>query len=188
MPEQIGYLTSMGLNYGWGPTSMMEWLLEHIHIYTGLPWFGSIALTAIVIRIALFKPALDATETGAKFTELRKNPRFAELMTARMEAFRDPERRMEGMVMSQEIKQMQKQAGIKMWKTFVPLLQIPLGFGMFRLLRGMAELPIPALETGGLAWFMNLTVPDPLFILPLVSTGIMWWIMKVSNSTSAVEA
>jgi YidC/Oxa1 family membrane protein insertase len=179
LPEQIGYLKSLGLSYGWGPTAGMQWLLEHIYIYTGIPWWGSIALTALAVRAALFRPALVASEQSAKFAELRQTPKFAETQRRAMEALRDPERRQEGMQLRREMGFLQKQAGVKIWKSFVPLLQIPVGFGMFRLLRGMSGLPVPSMETGGFLWFTDLTVPDPYFLLPIASSGLMWWIMKV---------
>jgi YidC/Oxa1 family membrane protein insertase len=157
----------------------MQWTLEHIHVYTGLPWFASIAVTALVVRLALFKPSLTAAEQSAKLTELRKNPRFLEVQKTMMEALRDPDRRMEGMMLRREFGAMRQKAGVKIWKTLVPLLQLPIGLGMFRLLRGMATLPVPGMENGGFLWFTDLTIPDPLFVLPIASAGIMWWIMKV---------
>lgn len=33
IPEQIGYLKDLGLDYGWGPTSFVQWLIENIHVY-----------------------------------------------------------------------------------------------------------------------------------------------------------
>ena len=52
-------------------------------------------------------------------------------------------------------------------------------FGMFRLLRGMAALPVPGLEDGGILWFQDLTMPDPFYILPVASAAVMYYIMKV---------
>ena len=38
MPENIGYLQKIGLDYGYGPTSIMQWIVEHIHVYSGWGW------------------------------------------------------------------------------------------------------------------------------------------------------
>ncbi|KAK8048049.1 mitochondrial export translocase [Apiospora saccharicola] len=40
---------------------------------------------------------------------------------------------------------------------------------MFRLLRAMAALPVPSLETGGIAWFTDLSVYDPTYALPMAT-------------------
>ncbi len=75
---------------------------------------------------------------------------------------------------------MQRERGVVVWKTFVPLVQLPLGFGMFRLLRSMATLPVPSFEDGGVLWFLDLTVPDPFFVLPLASAAMMYLSLRVS--------
>ncbi|KAL1858941.1 hypothetical protein VTK73DRAFT_7737 [Phialemonium thermophilum] len=51
---------------------------------------------------------------------------------------------------------------------------------MLRLFRGMAALPVPSLETGGALWFPDLTVPDPLFILPVASSVLLYLVMKMN--------
>ncbi|TPP59261.1 Mitochondrial inner membrane protein OXA1L [Fasciola gigantica] len=33
----------------------------------------------------------------------------------------------------------------------------------------MTSLPVPSMRTGGLAWFSDLTIPDPYYLLPLLS-------------------
>lgn len=44
----------------------------------------------------------------------------------------------------------------------------------------MANLPVPSLQTGGLWWFQDLTVSDPIYVLPLVVTATMWCVLEVS--------
>lgn len=68
-----------------------------------------------------------------------------------------------------------------MWRLFVPMLQVPIGFATFRLMRGMADLPVPGLDDGGFLWLTDLTQSDPYFILPIV-TGIAFHLtFKVSG-------
>ena len=79
----------------------------------------------------------------------------------------------------QEMQMINKRAGIKLWKSFVPAIQMFTGYGTFMILRGMARLPVPGLEHGGVLWFHNLAVPDPFFILPLATAGILHWVLRV---------
>lgn len=37
----------------------------------------------------------------------------------------------------------------------------------------MAHLPVESLATGGLLWFKDLTVPDPIFLLPVVTMATL---------------
>ncbi|KAK3941033.1 mitochondrial inner membrane protein OXA1 [Diplogelasinospora grovesii] len=173
MPEQIGFLKALGLEYGWGPSSMMEWVLEHIYIYTGLPWWASLATVAILARIAIFKPSLTAAEHSQKLQELRKNPRYNEAMKEMQEAAMKTKDQMAMMKARNEMRQMHRAIGLQQWKAFVPLLNVPIAYGMLRLVRGMAALPVPSLETGGMLWFPDLTIADPYFILPVL-TGLIF--------------
>ena len=53
-------------------------------------------------------------------------------------------------------------------KSFVPMLaQAPLFISFFLAIQRMALLP--SFESGGAAWFTNLAVADPMYIMPLLS-------------------
>jgi YidC/Oxa1 family membrane protein insertase len=174
IPEQIGYLKHLGLDFGWGPTAMCEWLLEHIYIYTGLPWWGAIAVAAVGFRVVMFWPSMTGAKHGARMAILQKNPEFvkanAEVKQLMWQADQDP---MEIMKARGKISRMTKQAGVSMAKTILaPIAIVPFSFGMFRLLRGMTALPVPSLETGGFAWIMDLTVYDPTYMLPLATAAL----------------
>ena len=53
-------------------------------------------------------------------------------------------------------------------KSFVPMLaQAPLFISFFLAIQRMAVLP--SFETGGTAWFTNLAIADPMYIMPLLS-------------------
>jgi len=180
--DQIGYLHSLGLDFGWGPTSVMQYVLEHIHVYTGLPWWGSIALACVAIRGIVFLPALRAQENTQKMSELRHNPEWAQAADVMKKAMWDPspEGRPRAMQARGTMMVIQRRAGVSMWKSWIPLIQIPFGIGMFRLLNGMTKLPVPGLDEGGLLWVKDLTVSDPLFALPLAASAIMVVVMRVS--------
>ncbi|KAL2191527.1 TOM13-domain-containing protein [Thermothelomyces heterothallicus CBS 203.75] len=171
IPEQIGFLKTLGLEYGWGPTSIMQTILESVYVYTGLPWWASIAVVAVGIRLALLKPALDASENSIKYQELLKDPRY-QAATEEMKRVLVTGNHLAGAEARAKIALMNKAAGYSLWKNFVPMIQLPIGIGMFRLIKGMSALPVPSFETGGILWFTDLTASDPLFILP-IATGII---------------
>ncbi|KAL1890063.1 hypothetical protein Sste5346_008499 [Sporothrix stenoceras] len=187
--NQIGYLNALGLDFGWGPTSMCQWLLEHVHVYTGLPWWASVVGVALMFRAAIFLPSLTAAEHSAKLQVLRRNPRYAQAM-AEMQANAlkgGQGGQAKAMEARLTMKRMQEAMNVSTWKMFVPMINIPFGYGMFRLLRSMSALPVPGLETGGILWFTDLTVPDPYFVLPLASAGIMYLIFRTNMRYMAPE-
>jgi len=154
----------------------MEWLLEHVHIFAGTPWWASIAITAVVVRAALFVPYIRAAENGAKMHAISH---ITKPLTAKMaEAFRAGDKTA-ATQLRQEIKTINTRAGIKLWKSFVPALQMFSGYGTFVLLRAMAQLPVPGFEDGGMLWFHNLAVADPLYVLPVATAGVLHWVLRV---------
>ena len=181
-PETIGYLKDLGLDFGWGPTALVEYLLEHIHVYTATPWWASIALTALVIRLALLKPYVDAADVSARAATIAE---VQKPIKARLDAAKAARDQTKVMQATEELLALHRQAGIRIWKSAVPMLQLPIGFGIFRLLRRMAELPVPGLEDGGFLWLKDLTMSDPYYILPaLTGLGIYYTVKVVKDRQS----
>ncbi|PNY23669.1 Mitochondrial inner membrane protein OXA1, partial [Tolypocladium capitatum] len=172
MPEQLGYLHAIGLDYGWGPTSVMQWTLEHVHIWMGLGWGASIMATAFVLRAIMFYPQIRSLKFNAVMQNMRKDPRSQEAMKLVQQGFqeRDMEMRQKGQYLN---KMLREQYGASNWGIMWSLMQIPFTFGLFRIVSGMTNIPVPSLETAGFLWFTDLTATDPYFILPAVGTGLM---------------
>jgi YidC/Oxa1 family membrane protein insertase len=178
IPERIGYLKELGLDYGWGPTAIMEWILEHIHVLAGTPWWASIGLTAIAVRVLMFKPYMDAADVGARMQSIKHIT--APITQALQESQRAGD--VAGVFAKRaELKMVHQRAGINFFKSLVPMFQVFAGYGSFVLLRGMANLPVPGLETGGVLWFQNLTIPDPYILLPLGTAAILHYVLRVSS-------
>ncbi|KAF2994644.1 Mitochondrial inner membrane protein oxa1 [Neopestalotiopsis sp. 37M] len=174
IPEQIGYLKHLGLDFGWGPTAMCEWFLEHIYIYTGLPWWAAIAAAAFGVRLLWAYPTIIGQQHAAKLALLQKDPEFIKASAEAKQIMWDKDApTMEKMKVQSRVQAITRRAGVSYARTFLPPLAIvPFSFGMFRLLRAMAALPVPSLETGGFAWITDLTVYDPTYILPLASAAL----------------
>lgn len=51
----------------------------------------------------------------------------------------------------------------------------------------MANLPIESMKTGGMYWFTDLTVPDPYYILPLVTCTTVWIMLEVGTAGVATK-
>jgi len=51
-----------------------------------------------------------------------------------------------------------------------PFIQAPIFISFFFGIRGMANLPLDSFKDGGILWFTDLTLPDPLYILPVVTS------------------
>lgn len=52
---------------------------------------------------------------------------------------------------------------------------------MFIAIRQMANLPVESMKTGGLAWFPDLTISDPYYVLPLMTVGVLYAAIEVGT-------
>ncbi|PBP23628.1 inner membrane protein OXA1 [Diplocarpon rosae] len=181
MPESIGYLKSLGLDFGYGPTSIMEFILEHVHVYAGTPWWLSITLTAILMRAVLFKGYINAAENATRMQVIAP---ITKPITTKMQEAAAAGNHELTMQLRAELSGINQRAGIKIFRSLVPLLQAFLGYGTFILLRAMSKIPVPGLETGGILWFYNLAVPDPYLFLPIATAGILHWVLRKGGEMS----
>lgn len=70
----------------------------------------------------------------------------------------------------------------------VPLAQAPLFISFFIGLRQMANAPVESMATGGLFWFVDLTVPDQFFLLPIITSFTMLATIEVGTDGARLAA
>lgn len=186
IPESVGYLKEVcGLDYGWGPTSMLQFVVEHIHINGGLAWGASIVSVAVLIRLLVFPMAMAASDQSIKMKQMTPLLKPLQEDIKKASLAKDTAKQLEVRV---KIQTLNKEYGVKYSRLFLPILiQVPLGFSGFRLFRGMASLPVPALETEKWLWINDLTTSDPYIILPLISGATLYTSLKVRFGLLIVE-
>ncbi len=132
----------------------------------------------LIIRALLLKLYIDASDSNARRQLLKP---LEEPITARIKAAQAARDQKALAVAWAERRVLYKSAGIAWWKSLAPFLQLPIGFGTFRLMRGMAWLPVPGFDTGGLLWMPDLTQSDPYFILPMATAAAYYFTFKVRS-------
>lgn len=182
-PGQIGYLHDIGLDYGWGPTSTIQWLLEHVHVYTGMPWWGSLIVTAVSLRLAMFPLFLKSADSQARSAAIVS---VTKPYTDRMTAAQKEGNQAEMMLCWQEVRRIRKEAGVSMVSQLGPVaLQGVVGYCGFKLTKAMATLPVPAFRDGGLLWLSDLTIPDGYLILPGIMALTMHAVIRMGGETGS---
>jgi YidC/Oxa1 family membrane protein insertase len=74
-----------------------------------------------------------------------------------------------------------KDVGVDIWKQVgAGVAQGVFGYGAWRAIGGLSKLPAPGMSTDGWAWFTDLTVADPYYLLPVMTGGVLFVLMKVS--------
>jgi len=142
---------------------------------TGLPWWATIAVTTIGLR-TLTSPFLIANlRQAAKYKTLQ--PKLTKLQE-RMSLARNKDIQAE---LALEYKEFVMKHVQPVKRLALGLAQAPIFIVMFLTLRHMAD-AVPALQTGGTAWFVDLTLADPYCRLPLVIAGTLLLTMKVGSA------
>ncbi|KAK6514090.1 Mitochondrial inner membrane protein oxa1 [Arthrobotrys conoides] len=174
-PDTFGYLYALGLDNGWGPTTMMQTVLESLHVFAGAPWWAAAVLATVGLR-ALFLPIfISVSDNTARMKELQ--PLMLPYMERQRNAVKNADLQAQQQLKT-EIMSLYKRAGVSPLKSLSNLIQIPFQFGSFMILRQMAYLPVPGLEHSGILWFQDLTSADPLFLLPALSSGFLYLSLK----------
>ena len=83
-------------------------------------------------------------------------------------------------VLGQEMQKFMKEKNINPFKNIVPIMfQLPFFMSMFLGLRGMANLPLESMMSGGLYWFKDMTVPDPFYVLPALVSATLFLQIRI---------
>lgn len=183
IPEGIGYLKQIGLDYGTGPTSGIEWILEHMHIWGGLPWWGSIVATAVVLRLATFPFYLKSADQAARTSAMVS---ITKPISDRMTAAQKAGDQAGVMAAWTELKDVRARAGISLTAPLVPaFIQGVIGFCGFRLLKAAAALPVPGFKDGGFLWLSDLTISDGYLLMPALMAATVHVMVRYGGETGS---
>lgn len=159
-------LASIGLG-GWTPVGILQHCLEFLHISCDLPWWGAIVISTICMRVLLTPVVIIAQRNAANMSKVL--PMVQEIQQKITES-RQMGNASETARYSQELVQLMSKGGVSPLKSMlVPMAQAPIFISYFLALRRMVNAPVESLETGGMLWFMDLTVPDPYYLLPILT-------------------
>ncbi|XP_061768591.1 mitochondrial inner membrane protein OXA1L [Nerophis ophidion] len=170
-------LVELGLA-GHTPVGLIQNMLEFLHVDVGIPWWGAIVVGTIVARLMLLPVIVKGQRETVKLNNAM--PVMTKLNTRLAEA-KGSGNKFEFAKAYTDLSLFQKKNDLDPWRGFlVPLVQAPVFISFFIALRKMSYLPVPSMQNGGALWFMDLTVADPFYILPLAVTGTTFLIMELS--------
>ena len=160
-------------NDHWLPVKAAQWLLDVVHLSTGLPWWASIVAATLLVRAVILPLAVMQYRNGARMTLMRPD------MTRLTEDFR---RRMQSeggvsLLERQGHKQRLKELMAKhrcnpLYSLAMPLVLAPIFLSFFSAIQSMQDLH-PSFTSGGFAHFPDLSASDPYFVLPVLNAVTM---------------
>lgn len=164
----------------------MEWIFEHMHIWGGLSWTASAIGLGLLLRSCMLPLMVMQQKETAKLKGMHQHiaPIQAKIQQANLSG--DQKARYAATL---ELQALNREAGIKWRYMLYPfLLQLPFGFGAWRLLRNAASLPVPGFVTENWYWLTDLTFSDELYILPAVSGAMIYLTLKIQEKLNATTA
>lgn len=177
--DQLGYLDAIGLAHGYGPTALMERLLEYSHVYSGLPWWSTIVVTTIAVRVLLFPLYMKSSANAAKMSYAKPD------LDKLAKDLKESDSTYETTVLTRKRSEIMKKYDIKTLHSLAPLVQLPLAFGFFNALRNMANAPVEGFSLQGYAWFPDLTQVDPYCGLQAIAAAVVIGMIKLGGETGA---
>ncbi|XP_004929631.1 mitochondrial inner membrane protein OXA1L isoform X2 [Bombyx mandarina] len=176
---------SIGLG-GWGPVGLVQNCFEYLHVTLDVPWWGAIVLGTIVVRVVMFPLVILSQRNSA---QMNNNLPEIQLLQMKMTQARQTGNQIEAARYAQEMMLFMKEKGLNPLKNLiVPLAQTPLFISFFMGLRGMANCPVESMTHGGLWWFVDLTVPDQYFLLPVITSATMWATIELGVDGGRLDA
>lgn len=181
---KIGDFKDLGL-CNFTPVGGLEAMLEAIHVYSGLPWWGSIALATITVRLALLPLMVKIQRNNARLMNI--NPDVTRIMDNLKSAQAQGDSLSVGKYTKELQTLFQKNECHPMKSMGLPLIQMPVMISFFMAIRGMAEVPVPGLHDQGLYWFTDLASKDPYYILPVISAATMMTVLEAGTEAGAAN-
>ncbi|XP_045463434.1 mitochondrial inner membrane protein OXA1L isoform X2 [Harmonia axyridis] len=175
---------SMGLG-GWTPVGLIQQCFEFCNVTMGIPWWGTIAIGTLIIRLAMFPLVVIAQRNSAK---MANNLPGLQAIQMKLTEARQCGNQLEAAKYSQEMMIFMKEKGVNPLKNMiVPMAQMPVFISFFMSLRQMANIPVESLKTGGMLWFTDLTLPDQFYILPIVTSVTLWATIELGADSAKLS-
>ncbi|KAG5457445.1 MAG: 60Kd inner membrane protein-domain-containing protein, partial [Olpidium bornovanus] len=142
---EIGSISDLGLG-GYTPAGLVEQVVEAVHVYSGLPFWATIAATTLAFRLALFPVQLSALRNTVRQSNIQ--PEYQELATKLRKSIKEKQREDTDRYKA-ELKALLKENNITPAKGFLlPFVQAPVLLSLFFAFRHFSSFPIPDITQG----------------------------------------
>jgi YidC/Oxa1 family membrane protein insertase len=154
--------------------NVMGFILQTFHGW-GAPWWLSIVMLTIAVRTFLFPLTIRQVKSMRKMQDLK--PEMDELRKKHKD---DPQ------ALQREMLKLYTERGANPLGGCLPILvQLPIFLVLYYTIKEFERLD--SFRNGGLLWFQDLTVYDPLYILPVLYIATMMVSQEIAMKNTAPE-
>ena len=162
---------SIDMGWFWFISQPMVWFLDLINEYVG-SWALSIIIFTLILKLVLFPV------TAKGFVSMAAMRKVGPKMKEIQDRYKDDRQKA-----SAEVMALYKKEGVNPLGGCLPIVaQMPFFIGFFFALREMVEL-----RHASFFWISDLSIPDPLFILPVMFGLVMVFTQKLSPAPPTTD-
>ena len=162
---------SIDMGWFWFISQPMVWFLDLINEYVG-SWALSIIIFTLILKLVLFPV------TAKGFVSMAAMRKVGPKMKEIQDRYKDDRQKA-----SAEVMALYKKEGVNPLGGCLPIVaQMPFFIGFFFALREMVEL-----RHASFFWISDLSIPDPLFILPILFGLVMVFTQKLSPAPPTTD-
>lgn len=173
-------LKALGLG-GYSPSGLLQQLLDAVQYYTDLPWWATIIAVTCGIRLAIAPLIVYVQGNSIRLSNIQ--PQMQDMIKD-MEYAKSTGNQQEMQSAAMKVRKLLSDNNCSPFKSLLlPLVQMPVFLSFYFALDRLAKAPLPALTTGGVAWFPDLTVADPYYALPAISTIMTLLVLETGAET-----
>lgn len=159
-------------------------LLNMTHDVSNVPWYLAIALSTIAIRTILLPATLMTMRNSAKMQAIQ--PDIMEKREDVMQAIKVGNRALASEKQA-EMQKFMKEAGVAPAKVLIgPFVQFPVFISFFVSIRRLSQSE-PSMVDGGAAWFTDLSVMDPTYVLPVICGASLFGMTELGGDTGSTK-
>jgi len=174
---------TLGLAHAW-PSGWVQAIMEVIHVHGGLTWCATIMTSTILLRLMVFPLIIQQRQNIAKQNNIA--PELQRCQADLQAAIANKADQVEVQRLQSEMFDLCDRHGVNMFFPFRVMAINGVLFGsMFFGIRGMANAPVESMKFGGLGWFTDLTVSDPIMLLPVLTATTFY--LNIAMNAEGVD-
>lgn len=152
------------------PTKAVEFLLDFSHLYTGLPWWATLVAVTVGVRALLLPFSVFQAKHSARLQQMQPEvQKLQEIMSLKRNSANGLSQQ-DQLAYGRDVKAvMAKHKTNPLYALIGPLATMPIFISFFVGIQAMHEIH-PSFTAGGLYHVMDLSMADPYYILPVISS------------------
>jgi YidC/Oxa1 family membrane protein insertase len=164
----------------WWPQDQMLDFIVYTHDISGLNYAFTIGAITLTFRSLMLPLFMKSQQNTARMAHLKPE---MDVLKQKIDKL-DPKDMQKQQEYAKEMQRLFLKYNVNPLKGLIlPLVQMPVFMSMFFALRKMPDYFHDELSTGGILWFVDLTLPDAYYVMPVFSGLSLMAMMEVSKKS-----